>query len=57
MILERHLVFFKIDETDKTVIISAIEDGRREYRNFNKKYKKAFSLTWMLFCQVKKGRA
>lgn len=33
MIVERHLVFYKINETDKVVIIYAIVDGRREYHN------------------------
>jgi toxin ParE1/3/4 len=33
VIIERHLVFYKIDEEDKLVIIYAIVDGRREYRN------------------------
>lgn len=33
VIVERHLVFYKINETDKAVIIYAIVDGRREYRN------------------------
>ena len=33
MIVERHLVFYKINEEDKLVIIYAIVDGRREYRN------------------------
>lgn len=33
VIVERHLVFYKINETDKTVIIYAIVDGRREYLN------------------------
>lgn len=33
VLVERHLVFYKINETDKTVIIYAIVDGRREYRN------------------------
>lgn len=33
IIVERHLVFYKINEIDKTVIIYAIVDGRREYRN------------------------
>ena len=33
LIVERHLVFYKINETDKTVIIYAIVDGRREYLN------------------------
>ena len=33
VIIERHLVFYKINEEDKLVIIYAILDGRREYRN------------------------
>ncbi|SPF53852.1 conserved hypothetical protein [Candidatus Desulfosporosinus infrequens] len=33
VIIERHLVFYKINEEDKLVIIYAIVDGRREYRN------------------------
>ena len=33
LIVERHLVFYKISEKDKLVIIYAIVDGRREYRN------------------------
>ena len=33
VIVERHLVFFKINEVDKLVIIYAIVDGRREYHN------------------------
>lgn len=33
VIVERHLVFYKINEVDKAVIIYAIVDGRREYRN------------------------
>jgi len=33
VIVERHLVFYKINEKDKLVIIYAIVDGRREYRN------------------------
>lgn len=33
VIAERHLVFYKINEEDKLVIIYAIVDGRREYRN------------------------
>lgn len=33
VIIERHLVFYKINEEDKTVIIYAIVDGKREYRN------------------------
>lgn len=31
--VERHLVFYKINEVNPTVIIYAIVDGRREYRN------------------------
>ncbi len=31
--VERHLVFYKIDETKKEVIIYAVVDGRREYKN------------------------
>ena len=33
VIIERHLVFYRINEEDKLVIIYAIVDGRREYRN------------------------
>ena len=33
LIVERHLVFYKINEGKKEVIIYAIVDGRREYRN------------------------
>lgn len=33
IIVERHLVFYKINEADATVIIYAIVDDRREYRN------------------------
>jgi toxin ParE1/3/4 len=33
LILEKHLVFYKVNEEDKTVIIYAIVDGRREYKN------------------------
>ncbi|ABR46972.1 addiction module toxin, RelE/StbE family [Alkaliphilus metalliredigens QYMF] len=31
--VEKHLVFYRIDEEEETVIIYAIVDGRREYRN------------------------
>lgn len=31
--VERHLVFYKIDEMKKEVIIYAVVDGRREYKN------------------------
>lgn len=33
LILQKHLVFYKVDDKDKTVIIYAIVDGRREYKN------------------------
>lgn len=33
LIVERHLVFYKIDEEGKTIIIYTIVDGRREYKN------------------------
>jgi toxin ParE1/3/4 len=33
VITEKHLVFYKIKEDNKLVIIYAIVDGRREYRN------------------------
>ena len=33
IIAEKHLVFYKINEKNKTVIIYAIVDGRREYKN------------------------
>lgn len=33
LIVERHLIFYKINEADKLVIIYAIVDGRKEYRN------------------------
>lgn len=33
VIVERHLVFYKINEAERVVIIYAIVDGRREYRN------------------------
>ncbi len=33
LIVERHLVFYKVNESDKTVIIYAVVDSRREYRN------------------------
>jgi toxin ParE1/3/4 len=33
VIIERHLVFYKINEVDKVINIYAIVDGRREYRN------------------------
>mgnify|MGYP002511542659 FL=1 len=33
LIVERHLVFYKINEDKKEVVIYAVVDGRREYRN------------------------
>ncbi len=33
VIVEKHLAFYKVNEEDKTVIIYAIVDGRREYKN------------------------
>lgn len=33
LIVEKHLVFYKVNEKDKTVIIYAVVDSRREYRN------------------------
>lgn len=33
LIVEKHLVFYKVNEENNTVIIYAIVDGRREYKN------------------------
>ncbi len=33
LIVERHLVFYKVDKEAKTVMIYAIVDGRQEYRD------------------------
>ena len=33
LIVERHLIFYKVDEEKKTVMIHAVVDGRQEYRN------------------------
>ena len=33
LVVERHLVFYKINEEEKTVIIYAVMDGRREYKD------------------------
>ena len=33
LIVERHLVFYKVDKKTKTVMIHAIVDGRQEYRD------------------------
>lgn len=33
LIVERHLIFYKVNEEQKSVILYAIVDGRREYKN------------------------
>ena len=33
VIVEKHFIFYKVNEEKKTVIIYAIVDGRREYQN------------------------
>ncbi|WP_225221100.1 type II toxin-antitoxin system RelE/ParE family toxin [Bacillus norwichensis] len=33
VIVEKHLIFYKVNDENKTVIIYAIVDGRREYEN------------------------
>lgn len=33
VIVEKHLIFYKVSEENKTVIIYAIVDGKREYQN------------------------
>ena len=33
IIVERHLVFYKLNKEEKTVIVYAIVDGKREYRD------------------------
>lgn len=33
LIVERHLVFYKVNEDKKVVVIYAVVDGRREYKN------------------------
>jgi len=33
VIVEKHLIFYKINEEKKEIIIYAIVDGRREYKN------------------------
>lgn len=33
LVVERHLVFYKINEGVKEVVIYVVVDGRREYRN------------------------
>lgn len=33
LIVEKHLIFYKMDREKQTVIIYAVVDGRREYKN------------------------
>lgn len=33
LIVERHLIFYKVNECEKTITIYAVVDSRREYRN------------------------
>lgn len=33
LIIEKHLVFYKVNDAEKKVIIYAILDGRQEYKN------------------------
>ena len=33
LIVERHLIFYKVDDNKRVVTVYAIVDGRREYRN------------------------
>lgn len=33
LIVERYLIFYKVNEVEKTVCVYAIVDGRREYRS------------------------
>ena len=33
LIAEKYLVFYKVNENEKTVIVYAVVDGRREYKN------------------------
>ncbi len=33
LIVERHLVFYKVSEAEKRVMIYAVVDGRQEYKN------------------------
>lgn len=33
LIVEKHLIFYKVDDENKTVIIYSIIDSRREYEN------------------------
>jgi toxin ParE1/3/4 len=33
LIVERHLIFYKVNEVEKIVCVYAVVDGRREYRS------------------------
>ncbi len=33
LIVEKHLIFYKVNENEKTVTIYAVVDGRQEYKN------------------------
>lgn len=33
LIVERHLIFYKVNEDKKEVVLYAVVDGRREYKN------------------------
>ena len=33
LIAERHLIFYKVNEEEKTVIVYAVVHGKREYKN------------------------
>lgn len=33
LIIQRHLVFYKVDELNESIIIYAIVDGKQEYKN------------------------
>lgn len=33
VIVEKHLIFYKVSEENKMIIVYAIVDGRREYKN------------------------
>ncbi|MCM1282725.1 MAG: type II toxin-antitoxin system RelE/ParE family toxin [Muribaculaceae bacterium] len=33
LVVERHLIFYKVNENEKIITIYAIVDGRQEYRN------------------------
>ena len=33
LFVEKYLVFYKVDSSNQTVIVYAVVDGRREYKN------------------------